>query len=97
MTSSAGHLPAAGLRALLNTLRARYNRRCWAERDPVRFVWCQATDRDREVAGLIAAMLAYGQVDQILRSVADALGRLPENYREVLVLRHQEELSDSCL
>ena len=48
--------------------------------DPLEFVRAQATDADREVAGLVAAGLAFGTVAQIKRSIAavlDVLGPRP--------------------
>lgn len=45
-------------------------------RDPVRFVHAYADPADREVAGLVASSLAFGQVEVIGRSVAEVLGIL---------------------
>jgi uncharacterized protein (TIGR02757 family) len=44
--------------------------------DPVQFVHRYDDPRDREVAGLIASVLAYGNVKIVLRSVERALGIL---------------------
>jgi uncharacterized protein (TIGR02757 family) len=41
--------------------------------DPLEFVWRYKSAADREVVGLIAACLAYGNVTQILRSVEKVL------------------------
>lgn len=41
--------------------------------DPLEFVYRYPQDRDREVAGLVAACLAYGRVQTILKSVSDVL------------------------
>ncbi len=48
--------------------------------DPLEFVWRYKSPADREVVGLIAACLAYGNVNQILKSVDKVLapmGKLP--------------------
>ena len=44
--------------------------------DPVRFVRLYENPADREVAGLIASALAYGNVKIVLRTVQAALGYL---------------------
>ena len=41
--------------------------------DPLEFVWRYESGADREIAGLIAACLAYGNVTQILKSVEKVL------------------------
>ena len=42
--------------------------------DPLEFVWRYKGGADREIVGLIAACLAYGNVTQILKSVEKVLG-----------------------
>ena len=63
------------LQAVLNRAYAEYDAR-WLEPDPVQFVWRYQRLEDREVAGLIASSLAYGNVKQIKRSVEQVLGVL---------------------
>jgi len=60
----------------LERLYEQYNRRCYVHPDPLEFLYRYPDVRDREVAGLIAALLAYGRVKQILRSVRWVLDRL---------------------
>ena len=60
----------------LERLYRRYSRPGAIQRDPVRFVHAFDAPADREVAGLVAACLAYGRVEQILRSAAEALRRM---------------------
>ncbi|MEJ7405412.1 DUF2400 family protein, partial [Staphylococcus epidermidis] len=52
------------------------------QRDPLRHVVVHDDPRDIEVAGLLAACLAYGRVDRVLISVADVLGRMGERPAE---------------
>jgi len=61
------------LRAELDELHARLNRREYVSPDPLEVVYRYENDRDREVAGLIAACLAYGRVAQILRNLDTVL------------------------
>lgn len=65
----------AALQGLLNRAYAEYDRR-WIEPDPVQFVWRYHRPEDREVAGLVASSLAYGNIKQIKRSVETVLGIL---------------------
>jgi uncharacterized protein (TIGR02757 family) len=68
------------LHTALESLHARLNRRSYVSPDPLEIVYRYEDPRDREVAGLIAACLAYGRVAQILRNLhalLDALGPTP--------------------
>src|SRR6188508_2156855 len=69
----------AELRTRLDDLYAHYDHR-FVDPDPLQFVRAQTTDPDREVVGLIASALAYGNVKQIKRSIGrviDVLGDHP--------------------
>jgi uncharacterized protein (TIGR02757 family) len=63
------------LRRRLERLYRRYDHR-FVDPDPLEFVRRQRTDADREVVGLLASALAYGNVVQIKRSIAAALQAL---------------------
>ncbi|HQZ18968.1 MAG TPA: TIGR02757 family protein [Vicinamibacteria bacterium] len=65
----------AALKAVLNRAYAEYDAR-WIEPDPVQFVWRYDSPEDREVAGLVASSLAYGNVRQIKKSVERVLAVL---------------------
>ncbi len=65
----------AALRTLLEGACANYDAR-WIDPDPVQFVWRYDRPEDREVAGVIASSLAYGNVTQIKKSVERVLGTL---------------------
>jgi len=58
----------------------RCNRRELVHPDPLEFLYCYGPG-DREIVALVASCLAYGRVKQILRSVADVLGRIPSPRR----------------
>jgi len=62
----------AELRRRLDRLYRRYDHR-FVDPDPLQFVRRQRSDADREVVGLLASALAYGNVVQIKRSIAAAL------------------------
>jgi uncharacterized protein (TIGR02757 family) len=62
----------AELRRRLDRLYRHYDHR-FVDPDPLQFVRGQRTPADREVVGLLASSLAYGNVRQIKRSIAAAL------------------------
>jgi len=73
----------AELRAKLDALYHHYDHR-FVDPDPLQFVRAQTTDADREAVGLIAAVLAYGNVKQIKRSIGRVLGLLGPRPAETL-------------
>jgi len=60
----------------LDRLYARYNRREFICPDPLELLYRYSGPGDREIAGLLGALLAYGGVRQIVNSAADALARM---------------------
>ncbi|MEW5736418.1 MAG: TIGR02757 family protein [Thermodesulfobacteriota bacterium] len=63
-------------RARLEALVRRYHKRSFVHPDPLEFLYRYERLEDREVAGFVAASLAYGRVAQILASVERALAPL---------------------
>jgi len=68
--------PEDGLGEALDRLRATVDVDTRRAADPVAFVHRYPDAADAEIAGLVAAALAFGNVVALRRSVADALGRL---------------------
>ena len=64
------------LRAWLEGAYRRYHRKRLLTSDPVQVVYRYADPADREIVGLIAACLAYGNVRAIMGGIEDVLGRL---------------------
>ncbi|HDS29524.1 MAG TPA: TIGR02757 family protein [Firmicutes bacterium] len=67
----------------MESLYRKYNHREFVHPDPLEFLYRYDDIRDREIAGLIASVLAYGKVKQILRSVGTVLDKM-ESPREFL-------------
>ncbi|MBI3892791.1 MAG: TIGR02757 family protein [Candidatus Wallbacteria bacterium] len=63
------------LRQRLGALAATFDVR-FLDTDPLQFVHRYSSTDDREIAGLVASALAYGQVRQVLASVETALARM---------------------
>lgn len=66
------------LREALDRLYERYNRRRFVPPDPLQFLYPYEDPSDRELVGMIAASLAFGNVNQIVRAVAAVLERMPQ-------------------
>ena len=60
-------------RSFLERMYRKFNRKELIHPDPLEFVYGYSAGADRETAGFIAAALAYGNVSQILKSVAKVL------------------------
>lgn len=57
-------------------LHHRYNRREFIHHDPLEFLYMYNDPEDREIVGIVASSLAYGRVNQILKSVSSVLGAM---------------------
>ena len=66
---------AAELKRRLDELYLHYDHR-FVDPDPLQFVRAQETDADREVVGLLASALAFGNVKSIKASIAAVLAAL---------------------
>ncbi len=80
-------------RKTLEDLYVCYNRREFVHPDPVEFLYDYDDLLDREIVGLIASTLAYGNVKQILKSVSSVLGRMqsPSEYLKGASLKSLRE------
>lgn len=72
------------LRKKLNVIYETYNNKKYVDPDPLLFLYDYPRVRDREIVGLIAASLAYGRVEMIMKTVGPVLGKLgPSPYEYV--------------
>jgi uncharacterized protein (TIGR02757 family) len=67
------------LKPRLDSLYRKYNRRIFVHPDPLELVYRYDSPGDQEIAGLIAACLAYGRVTQILASAGRVLQAVGED------------------
>lgn len=67
------------IKDVLERLYDKYNRPDFIKSDPLQFVYQYSNQADREIAALLAAMLAYGRVQQIQKSLTDLLGRMGDS------------------
>ncbi|MBN2019665.1 MAG: TIGR02757 family protein [Sedimentisphaerales bacterium] len=73
------------LKPVLEKLYEKYNRRGLIKPDPLQFVYEYSNPVDMELAGFLAASLAYGRVEQIEKSLSNLLGRMGKSpYQFVL-------------
>jgi uncharacterized protein (TIGR02757 family) len=73
------------LKKIFDGLYEKYNHHELIKPDPLQFVYEYANPADMEIAGFLAASLAYGRVEQIENSVRNLLGRLGKNPYEFVV------------
>ena len=70
----------------------RYNKKKFIHPDPLEFLFNYRDNKDKEVVALIASSLAYGKVNQILRSVSTVLNILSKNPYSKLFKTNKTEL-----
>lgn len=68
--------PSIRLRRTLDQLYHRFNRPEYISPDPLQFLANYPDLADREIAGLVASSLAFGNVKQIIRSVSIVLAEM---------------------
>lgn len=81
--AGSGHNGKEPLGQRLERLYSIYNQPCYIHPDPLETVLPFQDVRDREIAALLASSLAYGRVNQILKSirlVLDVMGSSPAAY-----------------
>ncbi|MDR1123527.1 MAG: TIGR02757 family protein [Elusimicrobiota bacterium] len=77
----------------LEDLYDRYNKAALIPPDPLQFVRDYAADEDREIAALIAACFAYGNVKQIIKNVGNILSAMGPSPRAFLLACDEESLN----
>ena len=73
------------LHEVMERLYSRYNHFELIKPDPLQFVYRYSEPRDMEIAGFLAAVLAYGRVQQIEKSVDNLLSRMGSSPFEFVV------------
>ena len=68
----------------LEALYTRLNRREYVHPDPLEFLYAYPDLHDREIVGLVASSLAYGRVEQILKSVSIVLQRMLRPFHSLM-------------
>lgn len=61
--------PNINLKNYLNLIYHKYNKKYFIHPDPLEFIYKYEDNKNKEIVGLIAACIAYGQVNQILKSI----------------------------
>lgn len=69
-----------------------YNDRKFVHPDPLEFLYDYKDVRQREIVGLVASSLAYGQVNQILKSVSKVLNVMGTEPSEFILKTGAKEL-----
>jgi uncharacterized protein (TIGR02757 family) len=72
------------LKTLLEGLYEKYNHRKFIPPDPLQFVYRYKKKQDMEIAGFLAAMFAYGAVEQIEKFLTNLLDKMGNNPAEFI-------------
>jgi len=67
------------IKDVLKRLYGKYNHRDFIKPDPLQFIYQYSNRQDMEVAGFLAAELAYGRVQHIQKSLTNLFGRMGES------------------
>jgi len=79
---------------ILEKFYTQYNKREFVHPDPLEFLFFYRDVKDREIVGLIASSLAYGRVEQILKSVHRVVQMLSPTPYEFLLNSTFESLCE---
>lgn len=85
---------SAELKSMMDELYRKYNRREYVASDPLLFLYRYSDVRDREIAGLLASSLAFGNVKQIISSVGTILDIMEDSPAEYLLSKGKDEIED---
>lgn len=77
---------------MLDELYEKYNRRDFVHPDPLEFLYVYSRLEDREIVGLIASSLAYGNMQQILKSVSLILAPMGKSPRAFVENSSDQEI-----
>lgn len=80
------------MRNRLESIYVQYNQKKFVDPDPLFFLYDYPDIKDREVVGLIAACLAYGQVLQIMKAVRTVLFPMGKSPYEFVTKTPRDQL-----
>jgi uncharacterized protein (TIGR02757 family) len=82
------------LKKKLDQIYAQYNRRQFVDPDPLVYLYKYPEKEDREITGLIASCFAYGQVQQIMKTVDSILQKMANRPRAYVMGRSQTQMAN---
>ncbi len=77
------------IKSILEKLYDRYNHRNLIKPDPLQFIYNYSNPGDMEIAGLLAAALAYGRVEQIQNSLTKLFKIIGDSPHEFVISFNQ--------
>jgi len=82
------------LKNKLDRIYSLYNKREYINPDPLVFLYDYPGKKNREIAGFIAACLAYGRVEMIMETVDHILGKLEPSPFDYLISRTKKDMTN---
>ncbi len=86
------NLEKIGLKDRLQALYICYNKRKYVEPDPLQFLYKFKDKKEREVAGIICASLAFGRVHQIIKAISICLEKMNMQPRTFLLTHEPSDI-----
>ena len=82
------------LKDRLECIYSQYNKKEYINPDPLLFLYDYPEKRNQEIAGFIAACLAYGRVELIMETVANVLGKLDPSPFDYLMGQTKKDMAN---
>lgn len=80
----------------LDSIYMKYNKRKYVDPDPLLFLYEYPDIRDREIAGLVAACLAYGRVEMIMKTLGLVLKKMGNSPYEYITGSREKDIDKHC-
>ncbi|MCP4672839.1 MAG: TIGR02757 family protein [Desulfobacula sp.] len=81
------------LKKKLENIYSQFNQREYVDPDPLLFLYDYPEKKNREIAGFIAACLAYGRVEQIMKTVSHVIAKLDPSPFDYLMERRKKDIA----
>ncbi len=81
------------LKKKLESIYSNFNQRKYVDPDPLLFLYDYPEKKNREIAGFIAACLAYGRVEQIMKTVSHVIAKLNPCPFDYLMERRKKDIA----
>ncbi|MCK5543114.1 MAG: TIGR02757 family protein [Desulfobacterales bacterium] len=82
------------LKQKLDSIYLKYNKKEYVDPDPLLFLYDYPERKNREIAGFIAACLAYGRVEMIMKVVDQVLKKLNPSPFDYLMNRTKKDIAN---
>ena len=89
-----GNTKLIALGEKLDSIYMKYNKQKYVDPDPLLFLYEYPDIRDREIAGLVAACLAYGRVEMIMKTLGLVLEKMSSSPFDFITKTRKEDIDE---